>query len=174
MRTYLLILAATSLLVVGGCKASGPEYRPTATVRDLMDSIVDPSADVVWNSVSTIVTAKGVDAKFPRTDEEWTEVRKHAIALVEATNLLLVPNRHVAKPGQKAANPDVEREPEQIEVLINNDRSTFENRVAGLRDAAMTVLAAIESRDVRALEESGDGLDKACEACHELYWYREG
>jgi len=173
MRTYLLILSANVLLVLGGCKTAGPQYMPTSTIRDLMDSIIDPSADFLWNSVSTIVTAKGVESKFPRTDEEWKEVRNRAIALVESTNLLLVPNRHVAKPGETAANPDVEREPEQIEALIRQDESEFEDHVIGLRDAVMKVLAAIEARDVRALEDSGEELDRACEACHSIYWYRE-
>jgi hypothetical protein len=36
-----------------------PQFRPTATVKDIMTSIVDPSADVLWNSVATIVTATG-------------------------------------------------------------------------------------------------------------------
>ena len=173
MRTYLSIIAASVLLVLGGCKAAGPEYVPTGTIRELMDSLLDPNADFVWGSVATIVTAQGVDRKFPRTDEEWEEVRLHGIALVESTNLLLVPNRRVAKPGQTAANPDVEQDPEQIQALINGDRSAFETRVRGLRDAAMTVLAAVESKDVTALEESCDGLDRACEACHMIYWYRD-
>jgi len=173
MRATLLIVAANLLLVLGGCKPPAPEYVPTSTVRELMDSILDPSADFLWGSVSTIVTAKGVDRKFPRTDEEWKEVRNHAVTLVESTNLLLVPNRRVAKPGETANNPDVERAPEEIEALIAKDRATFESRIRGLRDAAMKALAAIDSKDVAALEESGDGLDRACEACHETYWYRE-
>jgi hypothetical protein len=159
------------LLVLGGCRASEPEYAPSTTVRDLMASMLDPSADVVWGSVATIVTAEGVDRKFPRTDEEWFEVRRHAIALVESTNLLLMPNRRIAKPGETAHNPDFEQTPEQIEALIQRDRSVFEERIYGLRDAAMTVLAATDSRDVAALEESGADLDTACEACHMIYWY---
>src|SRR5258706_11093171 len=47
-----------------------PEYVPTATIKDIMLSIVDPSADVVWDSVQTVVTAKGIVDKAPRTNEE--------------------------------------------------------------------------------------------------------
>ncbi len=72
-----------------------------------MKSVIEPSADFIWGSVSTNVTSKGVEKKVPRTDEEWDEVHKRAIALVEATNLLLIPNRHVAKPNEKADNPDL-------------------------------------------------------------------
>ena len=55
MRTYLSIIAASVLLVLGGCKAAGPEYVPTGTIRELMDSLLDPNADFVWGSVATIV-----------------------------------------------------------------------------------------------------------------------
>jgi hypothetical protein len=171
MRAYLLVVAASVLLVLGGCNAAAPEYVPTGTVRDLMDSFVDPSADFIWKSISTVITAKGTETKFPRTDEEWKEVRNRAIALVEVTNLLLVPNRHVARPGEKSANPGDEREPEEIETMIKNDRATFESRVGGLRDAAMKALSAIESKDLNALGEAAGGLDNACEQCHKIYWY---
>src|SRR5580765_3780351 len=58
-------------------------YRLTATVQDLMDGIVDPSADVLWDSVAYIATTKGVEDRQPRTDEEWKTVRYSAITLIE-------------------------------------------------------------------------------------------
>src|SRR5262245_45579567 len=70
-----------------------PDYVLTATIKDIMDSMVDPNADYIWESVETVVSAKGVEEKMPRTDEEWKEVRRHAIALAEATNLLRMPGR---------------------------------------------------------------------------------
>ena len=61
------------LVVAGACKARQPEaeYRPTATVKDIMDSLVDPSADTLWDSVETIISAAGIEEKAPHTDEEW-------------------------------------------------------------------------------------------------------
>jgi hypothetical protein len=169
-----LILAATAFVLLAGCRPAAPEYVPSATLRDLMASVVEPSADVLFASVATIVTASGTEHRFPRTDEEWQEVRARAITLVECANLLLVPGRPIAKPGETADNAEFENQPQEIEAMISRDRAAFETRVREFRQAAMTSLAAIEAKDVRALEESGDGLDKACEACHETYWYREG
>ena len=42
-----LFVAGTALLVAAGCQTQPPqtEYRPTATIKDIMDSVVDPSAD---------------------------------------------------------------------------------------------------------------------------------
>ena len=52
-----------------------------------MLSVIDPSADEVWNSVATIVDASGVHENFPRTDEDWAAVRIDAIRLIEPTFL---------------------------------------------------------------------------------------
>src|SRR5262245_43112748 len=108
MRKLLLMPACLLLLLGSSCAAqkeaasSDETFRPTATIKDIMDSVVDKGADYIWDSVSSTVDEKGITDKQPRTDEEWAEVRKHAIMLVEGTNLLLVPGRHVAKPGEKA------------------------------------------------------------------------
>jgi len=167
MRKY-LFLALTSTLVFGAACTAKPQqaaqqesdYRPTATVKDIMDSLVDPGSDVLWDSVETIVT-----------DEEWKNVRNHAIMLLEATNLLLVPGRHVAKPGEKADDPKVELAPEQIETLINQDRAAWIKFAHGLQDATMESMKAIEKKDPEGLLNTGDGIDKACENCHLKYWY---
>src|SRR5688572_2310667 len=89
-------LFIVSLAISGACRSqrqepAQPEYTPTATIKDIMDSITDPSADVVWNSVQTVVTASGIEETAPRTDEEWVNVRRGAIRLAEAANLLMMP-----------------------------------------------------------------------------------
>ena len=55
-----------------------PEYQPTATIKDIMLSIVDPNADVVWLSVTTVQSAKGTVDTAPKNDEEWKKVRQGA------------------------------------------------------------------------------------------------
>src|SRR5436189_5377630 len=116
-KLSIVVLGGLSLLFWSSCsQQSQPpaqpqaqaEYRPTATIKDIMDSMVDPGADYIWDSVETVVSAKGVEEKLPRTDEEWKEVRRHAVMLMEATNALQIPGRHVAAPGEKADDPKVE------------------------------------------------------------------
>jgi hypothetical protein len=129
-RFHWLFLLTVTLFLVGACNQAqpapaapaGPPFRLTASIKDIMDSVVDPSADVLWESVATIVSAKGTEERRPRTDEEWATVRRNAIRLLEATNLLIMEGRHVAKPGEKSENPGIELEPEQMEKLINEDR----------------------------------------------------
>src|SRR5215471_8209277 len=181
MRTFctLSLIGALSLLCTSctsrktetTATSSLAEYRPTATVKDIMDSMVDPGSDYIWDSVETVVSAKGVEEKAPHTDEEWKEVRRHAIMLLEATNLLQIPGRHVAKPGEKADDPKVELGPEQIEDLIAKDRASWINYAHGLHDATMEALKAVEAKDKDKLLDVGNGIDEACEKCHLQYWY---
>jgi hypothetical protein len=136
-----------------------------------MDSMVDPGADYIWDAVETVVSANGVEEKAPHTDEEWRDVRRHAIMLMEATNLLQIPGRHVARPGEKAEDPKVELAPEQIEDMINKDRAAWIKYAHGLHDATMEAFKAIEAKDKDKLLDVGNAIDEACEKCHLQYWY---
>jgi hypothetical protein len=151
--------------------AAEPEYRPTATIKDLMDAEVDSNADWLWDAVSTEYTAKGIIDRRPKTDEDWKEVRNHAIALLEASNLLQMPGRAVAKPGEKSENPGIEEGPEEIKALMNADRATWIKYARGLYDSTKLVLDAIEKKDAEQMLDLGDQLDQACENCHMHYWY---
>lgn len=167
-----LFSALGCILFFGSCAKPKPdaEYRPTTTIRDLMDGIVDPAADTIWNSVSTTITKKGQQEKAPHTDEEWGTVRHSAIALLEASNLLQIPGRHVAAPGQRNEQ-GIELQPEEIEKLINQDRRTWITLAHGLHDAATQALDAAVAKDPAKVLESGDAIDNACEHCHQRYWY---
>jgi hypothetical protein len=181
-----LCAAAGAVIVATACSApqqnaataaakpaepAGADFRTTATIKDIMDSVVDPSADYIWDSVSTIVTRKGIEERRPRTDMEWKEVRRRAIALVEATNLLIMDGRKVAKPGEKSENPGIELGPEDIQGLIDADHAALVKFAHGLHDAGMKALAAIDKKDADALSDSGEAIDEACEQCHLKYWY---
>jgi hypothetical protein len=173
---YGLVLAGASLVVIAACaspppQAAAPAFRLTATIKDIMDSEVDPSADALWESVATIVTKDGTEERQPRTDDEWKTVRRAAITLVEATNLLLMEGRQVAKHGEKSENPGIELEPEEMEKLIAADRVSWAKYAGGLHDAAMTALKAIDAKSAQGLSDAGEGIDQACEACHLHYWY---
>jgi hypothetical protein len=172
-------LVAAGVLVFSACSerppsktetAAVPEFRLNATIRDIMDSFIDPAADHIWDSVSITMTAKGREEKHPRTDEEWKELRRRAIQVMEGANLLLVPGRRVARPGE-TVDPRIARPPDQIEAMINQDRASFTKMAYELYDSVLPVLQAIEAKDKDKLLEVGDGIDRACENCHIKYWY---
>jgi hypothetical protein len=151
--------------------ADAPPYEPAATIKDLMQSIVDPGADLVWNAVTTVQTATGTIDKKPQNDEDWLKVRHGAVGLSEAANLLMMPGRHVARPGEKSDTPGVELEPSEMEVLINKDRSAFLQRAKALHEAGLAAVAAADAKDAQKLFEVGEQIEMACENCHSHYWY---
>jgi hypothetical protein len=153
--------------------APAPDFRPTATVKDIMDALIDPSADVLWGSVEIVSTLQGTAEKAPRTDEDWLALRRHAIGLVEASNLLLVQGRRVARPGERSGDPAIDLQPDQIEALIRRDPQPWIALAHGLHDAALESLKAIDAKDKTALLYAGGSLDRACENCHVKYWYRD-
>lgn len=175
------LVAAAAVVIVAGCQkqaepqaaapSAEPNYIATATIKDLMQSVVDTSADVVWLAVTAESTAKGIVEHKPQTDDDWLKVRHGAIALMEASNLLKIPGRHVARPGEKSETPGVELEPSEMEEMINKDRATWNMRATALHDAAQEALAAIDAKDADKVFEVGEKIERACENCHTHYWY---
>jgi hypothetical protein len=147
----------------------GPPFQLTATIKELMDSTVDPSADGLWDSVAVIYSKSGVEDKQPRTDEEWKAVRRNAITLMEATNLLIMDGRHAAPPGTQPNEGELS--PSEIDQRIGANPAAFAQFAHGLREAGQKALTAIDSKNAAALMEAGGGIDEACEACHVTYWY---
>ena len=148
-----------------------PQYQATSTIKDIMLSIVDPNADVVWLSVTTVQSSKGTIDTAPKNDEEWKKVRQGAIALTEASNLLMMPGRHVAAPGEKSETPGVELEPSEMEELINKDRASWVMRATKLHEAGLAAVQAVDAKDPQKVFEVGEQIEQACENCHRQYWY---
>lgn len=176
-------LALLLALTAAGCKrateaapaptadAAMPPFIPDHTIKDLMLNVVDTNADVVWLSVTTTASEKGLVETRPKNDAEWMRVRQGAVTLAEAANLLMIPGRHVARAGEKSETPGVELEPSEMEALINKDRAAFYKHARALYDAAMLAVDAIDKRDADKVFEVGENIDHACEDCHRNYWY---
>jgi hypothetical protein len=76
-----------------------PPFDTTTSVKDLMANVMDPTADVVWGSVGTVMTKEGTFERAPANDDEWNAVKAGAITLVETGNLLLIPARSGGNPN---------------------------------------------------------------------------
>lgn len=176
MRIYYHVLTGLLLLTVQGCNKSAPTpqapnlLRP-ATIKDIMDSMVEPSGDFVFASVQEIADEHGITEKAPKTNAEWEEVRRNLFVLLEAPNLLTMEGRKAARPDDRSKNPAVENEPEQVQKLLDADHPSLIRRARKLQDAAALAMKAVDAHDKNALLHAIDGIDKACENCHLHYWY---
>ena len=174
MRVHLTCLLIIVAALAGACTATSPaepKLEATTTIRDIMDSMVDPSADFLFESVSQIVDESGTRNIEPRTDEEWAEVRRRATNLFEAPNLVAMEGRKVAKAEDRAEYPEAELQPAEIQKLIDADRASFKRRAKRLQDSAAEALSAIDKKDKNELFNALVHIDHACENCHLHYWY---
>ena len=184
MRTgyWLLIIAlavlATALVTMWGgtrqAAASAAIMTRVGTVKEIMEGIVDPSADVLWESVATNITAAGIEEKAPKTDDEWATVQHSALVLAEAVNLLKMRGREIARPGDAntKSGPDApELTPAEIQEKVNRDWSLWITHANRLQETAIKAWGVANARDVNGIVDVGDAIDKACESCHLEYWY---
>jgi hypothetical protein len=183
MNTFRLI-AFTLVTVLAGCQKSSPPaatpattppspFRITATIQDLMKYEVDPAADSLWASVSTTVTASGTVEKQPRTPEEWDAVRRHAIILTEAANLLVMDGRRVAAPGKKLEDEGIQGilTAAEAQQAIDSNHAAFVEFAHALHRVGEQMVKAIDEQNPQGMIDAGETLDQVCEGCHGTFWY---
>jgi hypothetical protein len=166
--------AALGLIVLSpfGAAEQKTTDRPVySTIKDLMESIVDPSADVIWGAVGTIADKQGVQDLSPKTPEQWLDVRRAAIRLIEGGNLLMIPGREAAPAGVRSEAPGVELEPAEITALVKKKRKSFDAFARALQAIGSEALRAIEAKDTDQLIEVGGRIEEVCESCHKTFWY---
>jgi hypothetical protein len=166
-----VLVACTAPATENPAASAESPFRPVATIREVMNSVIDPSVDEVWNAVGSVVDDAGLTDRAPIKDEEWAEVRRHALIVSEAANLLLMHNRPVAPPGAPSLAPGVELTPEEIRALIDKNPEGWDFYVQQFQDSMKPALAAIEKKDAQALFDAGEKIDETCENCHATFWY---
>jgi hypothetical protein len=172
-------VALSAFVIVAGCQSRAPEpaaqtepeYRPTSTLQDVMLSVIDPAADAVWASVSVVIDEQGTLERAPKSDEEWATVRGHLIQIVEASNLIQMPGRPMARPGAKPGFPGIELEFPEIEKLINDNRADWIKHALALHDTSTAALKVVEAKDAEGLRDAGEKMYGSCETCHKKYWF---
>lgn len=140
--TSIALAAALSISCSGGPPA--PPYRAVADLKQLMATVVEPAAEVYWDSVGTIIDEKGVIEIEPATVEEWDAVRNAAYVVAESGNLMMMPSR--ARDG--------------------GDWMTLSQAMI---DVGQRAIKAAESRNKQAVFDAGAEVYDACTACHAQY-----
>jgi len=149
------------------------DLKPIFSVKELMENIIDPQSDFIFDAVAVDIGAHGVVETKPTSDEDWLRVQRATVLLAESTILLKIP-RPVAPVGDKnelSGPGQPELAPEQIQAKLDQDRHLWDSHVDQLRDELLKVLEIVKARDSDKLFEAGSNIDRACEACHLEYWY---
>ena len=161
-------LTASSPLATAQDSADGQIY---SSIKELMESIIDPSADVLWGAVGTVVDQDGIHESVPKTKEEWLDVRRAAVRIVEGGNLLIMPARGAAPAGTGSETPGVELEPAQIDALIKKNRTSFDSFARALQALGVEAVRASDAQNPDMLIDIGERIDNVCESCHQVFWY---
>lgn len=148
------------------------DMKPVVSVKELMRDMIDPASDYVFDSVSTVVTKKGVVDSGPKTDEDWEKLRIGATTMAEGVYLLKV-RRPFTPPGdENDSGPNgTELTPEQITAKVQKDPVEWNARIEALRNVGLEVLDIVKRKDTKELWDASENLDEACENCHRSYWY---
>jgi hypothetical protein len=154
MRTLLIPLCAMLLTACGSAEppaaasattgSNGPPFHPVTSVKELMNWVIDPNADMVWQSVGTIVTEAGKEEIQPVTDEQWATIRNSAVTVAEAGNLLMMKGRAF-------------------------EEAAWMGYARAMTDTAMAAVQATEAKDKDALFDAGGALYESCTNCHSKY-----
>jgi hypothetical protein len=118
--------------------------KPVMGVRELMQSVLNPNAGVVWGAVSTVVTTAGIDEKRPQSDAEWGRVRTAAVTITRAGNQLMLSPRAT-------------------------DGSRWMKAAQALIDTSTAAMRAAEAKNADQLFSVGGEMYSACLTCHENY-----
>ena len=121
-----------------------PVTMPVASIKQIMNAIVAPGADVIYKAVGTTTTATGVEDIAPRNDKEWAAVGNSAAALVESGHLLLVRGRAL-------------------------DTGDWAKMTREMIDAARATLAAADAKNANGILAAGGDLNESCDRCHAKY-----
>ena len=148
MRTVLCLVPVGAAILFSLACTSKPPFKPVATVKQIMAATVDPSADVVFDAVGTIITQAGVQEIAPKGDEEWAKVRNSALTLAECGNLLMI--------GDRA-----------------KDNADWIRLSQELIDKSMAAAKAADAQKAEALFEAGGDVYAVCEQCHKKYVHDE-
>ena len=119
---------------------SGTPFLPIATVDQIMDAIVVPSSQAIFDAV---VYSNGTLVQAPANDDDWFKLRMQALSVAEAGNLLVMPTRA--------------RDAEWVRMA------------RAMTERAAAAAEAAEAKDLDRLLETGSQLYGTCTGCHMKY-----
>lgn len=124
--------------------AGAPTYNTTLDVKEVMNLVLEPASDILWDSGGWVLDASGYEELYPTTDEGWAYVRAQAAVVVEAGNMLALPGRA-------------------------EDSDAWMIYAEGLSEAGILAMEAAASQNEDDFFQAGAQLYSVCTACHQAY-----
>jgi hypothetical protein len=153
--SVLLFVAGIGFVVVGAREgkrgpasaspsAAVPALKPIATTKQIMNGIVSPTSNAIFQSVQTNVTDKGTEEIFPRNDDEWALLGAQAASLAEAGQMLMAEGRAI-------------------------DRGDWIKMSQAMVDASRQTMDAVGKKNPEGVLAAGEAVNTSCDQCHERY-----
>jgi len=141
---FVIAAARTSRTTAPSQSSVAPSLVPVASIKQIMNGIVDPAAQRIYMSVGTNSTKNGIETYGPKTDDDWAKLGNDAAAIIESGNLLLIGNRAI-------------------------DNGDWIKMTHAMVDAAKGVLKATQDKKMDAVLSTGGDLNTSCDNCHDKY-----
>ena len=134
MRTLSVLVLMTCVLSLHPAAAQDLDFRRVGTISELMVDIIYPLSDEFFY----------IMREPPDTEYEWTLLRRSALTLAEAGNLLMMPGRAIPEEDWTA----------HAKRLVEVGTRAYE---------------ATRANDLEAIVALSPDLEASCRACHEQY-----
>lgn len=150
-----------ALLILAGCAPAPqksvepvaqtqPEFKGVVPINDIMVSIVDHNAHMIWNAAGDRSEKAKKSKMAPKTDQDWHYLEHAATALAASGNMILIP-------GPPADDQKWVKDPE------------WRKLAQDVANAGAKAVAAVEHRNLEELGAAGDDLLVTCETCHKKF-----
>ena len=147
-----LVLSLVAALLLVGCSAPeeeasvavASEYNTSLNVAEIMNLVLEPASDILWDSGGWVMDASGYEELYPTTDDGWAYVRAQAAVVVESGNMLALPGRA-------------------------EDSDAWMIYSEGLSEAGVLAMEAAAAQDKEAFFQADAQLYSVCTACHQAY-----
>ena len=142
--------------IIAGARTARPSASPrvdmpppvaVASMKQIMNGIVLPNANVIYSAVGTTIDGTKVEETVPKNDKEWEAVGDSAAAIVESGNMLLVGDR----------------------LVDTREWLSYTQRFIA---AGKAVLEAANQKKPEGVLAAGGDLNETCDACHDKYQRR--
>lgn len=119
-------------------------FNTTLNMQEIMAYVLEPAADIIWDSGGWVLDAAGYEELYPTTDDGWNYVKAQAAIVVESGNIMALPGRAM-------------------------DNDAWMIYAKGMSEAGLLAMKAAEAQNEEDFFQAGAQMYSVCTACHQAY-----